>query len=83
MMTVGKTPGRKRCLWLTPQQWVAGALEAAVIEVGAVAAVGIATDVAGVVVVVVVVVVVGLGRRVRPCRLFHRFRPYHRVALVG
>lgn len=81
MMTVGKTPGRKRCLWLTPQQWVAGALEAAVIEVGAVAAVAIATDVAG-----VVVVVVGLGRlgrRVRPCRLFHRFRPYHRVALVG
>ena len=77
MMTVGKTPGRKRCLWSTPQQWAAGAVEAAVIEVGAVAAVAIATDVAGVVVVVV------LGRRVRPCRLFHRFRPYHRVALVG
>ena len=51
------------------------------IEVGAVAAVAIATDVAGV--VVVVVVVVDLGRRVRPCRLFHRFRPYHRVASVG
>ena len=75
MMTAAKTPGRKRCLWSTPQQWAAGAVEAAVIEVGAVAAVAIATDVAGVVVV--------LGRRVRPCRLFHRFRPYHRVALVG
>ena len=81
MMTAAKSPGRKRCLWSTPQQWAAGAVEAAVIEVGAVAAVAIATDVAGV--VVVVVVVVGLGRRVRPCRLFHRFRPYHRVALVG
>ena len=78
MMTAAKTPGRKRCLWSTPQQW-AGAVEAAVIEVGAVAAVAIATDVAG----VVVVVVVDLGRRVHPCRLFHRFRPYHRVALVG
>ena len=82
MMTAAKTPDRKRCLWSTPQPWAAGALEAAVIEVGAVAAVAIATDVAGVV-VVVVVVVVDLGRRVRPCRLFHRFRPYHRVALVG
>ena len=80
MMTAAKSPGRKRCLWSTPQQWAAGAVEAAVIEVGAVAAVAIATDVAG---VVVVVVVVDLGRRVRPCRLFHRFRPYHRVALVG
>ena len=78
MMTAAKTPGRKRCLWSTPQQWAAGAVEAAVIEVGAVAAVAIATDVAG-----VVVVVVDLVRRVRPCRLFHRFRPYHRVALVG